>query len=83
MGSSPTPGAPHNRNHQAVNPDRPTLTIASLERWVAHGASWRTIEVSDECAVVELCTCYGEPVDRLQGSAPELIEFVRRHCGED
>ena len=37
------------------------------------------LEVSDERAVVELCTCYGEPVDTVQSEAPELIEFVRAH----
>ena len=66
-----------------MSADRPPLTIASLERWVAHGARWRAVEVSDERAIVELCTCYGEPVDRLQSSAPELIEFVRRRRDAD
>jgi hypothetical protein len=56
---------------------RPTLTVADLERWEENGASWRALEVSDERAVVELCTCYGEPVDMLAGDEPELIEFVR------
>ena len=37
------------------------------------------VEISDERAVVELCTCSGEPMDRVQGAAPELIEFVRAH----
>jgi hypothetical protein len=63
--------------------DRPTLTVETLTRWEENGATWRTIEVSDERAVVELCTCYGEPVDMLQGEAPELIEFVRSHRGAD
>jgi len=66
-----------------VSAGRPTLTIAALERWVAHGARWRAVAVSDDRAIVALCTCYGEPVDVLEGSAPELIEFVRRHRGED
>ncbi|MBV9466731.1 MAG: hypothetical protein JO169_11530 [Solirubrobacterales bacterium] len=58
---------------------RPSLSIEDLERWEANGATWRVIEVTDQRAVVELCTCYGEPVDRLQGDEPELIEFVRAH----
>lgn len=62
-------------------PDRPPLTIETLIDWEDNGATWRSIEIGDERAVVELCTCYGEPVDRLQGEAPELIEFVRaRRC---
>jgi hypothetical protein len=55
------------------------VTVADLERWEEHGASWRTLELSDQRAVVELCTCYGEPVDRLEGTEPELVEFVRAH----
>jgi hypothetical protein len=61
-------------------PDHPReVTVEDLERWEEHGATWRTLELSDERAVVELCTCYGEPVDRLQSVQPELIEFVRSH----
>ena len=42
---------------------RPPTTIEDLERWEEHGAIWRARELTDERAVVELCTCYGEPVD--------------------
>jgi hypothetical protein len=67
-----------------AEPIRPTLTIEDLQRWEENGATWRAVEISDERAVVELCTCYGEPVDTLQGEAPELIEFVRtRRAGGD
>jgi hypothetical protein len=58
---------------------RPSLTVNDLKRWEEHGATWRAVEVSDAAAIVELCTCYGEPVDIVRGEAPELIEFVRRH----
>jgi hypothetical protein len=54
-----------------------TVTVDELKRWEEHGATWRTVELSDERAVVELCTCYGEPVDMVEGQEPELIEFVR------
>ena len=77
MGSSPTPGA--RSNFGRTSEDRPPLTVADLERWVEHGASWRAVDLTDRYAIVELCTCHGEPVDMLRGSAPELIEFVRRH----
>jgi hypothetical protein len=56
---------------------RPSLSIEDLKRWEDNGASWRAIEITDQRAVVELCTCYGEPVDRLEGDSPELIAFVR------
>ncbi len=62
---------------RVAEPVRPALTLADLERWVENGASWRALEVSDERAVVELCTCYGEPVDVLAGAAPELVAYVR------
>ncbi|MBV9311168.1 MAG: hypothetical protein JOZ73_10060 [Solirubrobacterales bacterium] len=56
---------------------RPEITLADLERWEDHGATWRTLELSDSRAVLELCTCYGEPVDVVEGTRRELIEFVR------
>ncbi len=67
--------------HDAPPPEpvRPGLSVAALERWEDNGASWRALEVSDERAVVELCTCYGEPVDVLAGEAPELVAYVREH----
>ena len=58
---------------------RPGLTIEDLERWEDHGATWRAVEVSDEQVVVELCTCYGEPVDMLASEAADVIAFVRAH----
>jgi hypothetical protein len=58
---------------------RPAVTVVELESWEEHGAMWRAIEVTDERAVVELCTCYGERVDMRESDAPELIEFVRAH----
>jgi hypothetical protein len=62
-----------------AEPIRPGLTIEDLERWEDHGATWRAVEVSDQRVVVELCTCYGEPVDMLTSEASEVIEFVRAH----
>ncbi len=67
------------RDAQPPEPVRPGLSVADLERWEDNGASWRALEVSDERAVVELCTCYGEPVDVLAGEAPELVAYVREH----
>lgn len=61
---------------------RPPLTVEALTRWEQNGATWRALEISDERAVVELCTCYGEPVDTLQSDRPELIEFVRSRRGD-
>ena len=65
-----------------AEPVRPSITVEDLERWEENGATWRTLELTDERAVVELCTCYGEPVDTLQSEAPEVIEFVRGRRGD-
>ena len=53
--------------------------IDVLTRWEDHGAVWRAVHVSDTRAVVDLCTCTGEPVDRLESDDPELISFLREH----
>jgi hypothetical protein len=59
--------------------NRPSLTLDDLKRWEVNGATWRALEVSDAGVVVELRTCYGEPVDVVGGDSPELIAFVRAH----
>jgi hypothetical protein len=51
-----------------------------LERWEEHGAVWRVVSVGDERAVVDLCTCTGEPVERLESDDPELIRFLRERA---
>jgi hypothetical protein len=53
-----------------------TLTIDALERWVLFGAQWRIVEFSSERAVVDLCPCTGEPVERLESDDPALISSV-------
>jgi hypothetical protein len=58
---------------------RAPVTIEDLERWEEHGAIWRALECTDRRAVVQLCTCYGEPVDLVHSEAPEVIAFVRAH----
>ena len=56
---------------------RTGLTISELEDWELHGAVWRPLELTDDRAVVELCSCSGEPMDVVEGDAPELIAFIR------
>ena len=51
--------------------------VEQLRRWEDHGAVWRAVHVSDERAIVDLCACTGEPVDRLESSDPELIRYLR------
>jgi hypothetical protein len=47
-----------------------------LERWEAHGGTWRILNLTERLAVVTLCTCYGAPVDELRTGDPELIRFL-------
>ena len=56
--------------------------VTTLERWEDHGAIWRLVHVSDDYAIVDLCTCTGEPVDRLESGDDELIRFLRTHAGQ-
>jgi len=54
--------------------------IEQLMRWEEHGAEWRTVHVSDEHAIVDLCTCYGEPIDQIESSDPNLIAWLRERA---
>jgi hypothetical protein len=54
--------------------------VQQLLRWEEHGAEWRVLHLSDERAIVDLCTCYGEPVDQLESSDPELIAWLRERA---
>jgi hypothetical protein len=40
-------------------------------------------ELREDGVAVELCTCFGEPVDVLEGDAPELLEYVRARASSD
>ncbi len=60
--------------------ERPnTVTVEYLKDWELHGATWRPLSVSDERAVIELCSCSGEPMDLVESDRPELIDYVRAH----
>lgn len=50
--------------------------MATLERWEAHGAMWRAVRVTETEAVVDLCTCVGEPVEQLRSGDPELLRYL-------
>jgi hypothetical protein len=57
--------------------------VEVLTRWEAHGAVWRAVHVSDSKAIVDLCTCFGEPVDRLESDDPRLVAFLRERAALD
>jgi len=56
-----------------------SATIRELEDWELGGASWRTLQLTDERVVIELCTCHGERVDVVESEDPEVVQFVRSH----
>ena len=40
------------------------LTVEELERWTSFGAQWRAVSVSEQQAIVDLCSCSGEALER-------------------
>jgi hypothetical protein len=48
-----------------------------LRRWERHGAEWRVVSLGEDRAIVDLCTCHGEPVEQLESDDPELLRFLR------
>lgn len=52
-------------------------TIDDLERWVRSGGQWRVIEISPQRAVVDLCACTGESMQRLESADPHVIGYLR------
>jgi hypothetical protein len=59
-----------------------SVTVKVLEDWELNGATWRAVELSDRHAVIDLCSCIGERMDRVESDRPELIEYVRARGGE-
>jgi hypothetical protein len=55
----------------------PSVTIEDLERWEDGGAIWRPFEVTDRHAVIDLCSCTGEAMERVQSDAEDVIELAR------
>jgi hypothetical protein len=58
-------------------------TRADLERWEESGAIWRVCWLAEEEAVVELCTCYGEPVGLVRATDPDTLRFLGDHRASD
>ena len=53
------------------------VTIDDLERWVLSGAQWRVVDISREHAVVDMCACTGEPIERVESDDPAVIGYLR------
>jgi hypothetical protein len=56
---------------------RSTHLRDTLENWTFTGGRWRIVSLSDARAVVDLCTCTGEPLQRLESDDPAVIAFLR------
>jgi hypothetical protein len=52
-------------------------TIAELEDWERNGAVWRPVEIRAHRAVVDLCSCTGGLMERVQSDDLQFIEYVR------
>ena len=53
-----------------------------LRRWEEHGAEWRVVSLGEDRAIVELCTCYGEPVEVIESGDPDLLRLLRSRSTE-
>ena len=56
---------------------------AVLRRWADHGGIWRAKSLGGSEAVVELLTCYGEPVDELRSNDPALLRLLAEQPRSD
>jgi hypothetical protein len=57
--------------------------VDQLRRWELSGATWRVITRTARHAEVELCTCTGEPMQRLVSEDPRLLEFLAERDDAD
>ena len=44
-----------------------------LERWERSGGTFKIRSLSADAAEIQLCTCYGEPVDELLSRDPRFV----------
>ena len=58
-------------------------TIDILERWERSGAIWRVQSISGAEAVVELCTCFGEPVELVRTTDAETLRYLAARSSSD
>jgi len=60
-----------------AGPRFPEDPVTTLERWTDSGGDYRLVHLSDGAAVVDLCTCHGQPMERIESNDPRLIERLR------
>jgi hypothetical protein len=59
-----------------------SVTVEHLKDWELNGANWRAIELDDQHTVIDMRSCTGELMDRVQSEEPEVIDYVRERGGE-
>ncbi len=57
-------------------------TVRELEDWERNGAVWRPVEIVSGRAVVDLCSCTGELMERVESADPEFVAVVRARRDE-
>ena len=55
--------------------------LSVLADWEAAGAQWRVAALTPGSAVVTLCTCTGEAVDRVEFTDPAVVAHLRDVLG--
>jgi hypothetical protein len=58
-------------------------TIEVLARWERSGAIWRVRSLTDSEAVVDLCTCFGEPVAVLRSTDAAVLRYLAARPASD
>ena len=58
-------------------------TLEVLERWEQSGAIWRVRTLSESAAVIDLCTCFGEPVETLRATQPDVLRYLAARASSE
>jgi hypothetical protein len=53
------------------------VTIDELEQLAQSRAHWRVVDISHDHAVVDICACTGEPMERVESGDPAVISYLR------
>jgi hypothetical protein len=48
-----------------------------VRQWELSGGSVQVLALTSDQAVVQLCTCTGEPMEQLLSDDPELLDYLR------
>jgi hypothetical protein len=57
--------------------------VERLHHWEASGGTARVVRLGDGEAVVDLCACTGEPMERLTSGDADLIALLSERTGEN